>query len=83
MKCVNQEQIENLECSRRAWIARDHDGGIFLYPQKPVRHGDQFRAPNDYFYCCIGISDDFQSLKWEDEPRQCIIRFQVLLVEEK
>lgn len=83
MKWVKQEEIVNLECIRSVWIARDKDGGIFLYGQKPERLGDQFRAPFDSSYCCVGLSDDFPSLKWEDEPRECYIEITVLSVREK
>ena len=50
------------------WVAREKDGSINVFKDKPIRDNDQWHDINKS--CCWRpINDDaFPDLKWEDEP---------------
>ena len=67
--------MENIE---KVWVARDWDGGLFSYKEKPWRQEvDRMWLDSpiyqDYKYDgigCLGQLDNklYPDLKWEDEP---------------
>ena len=58
------------------YVARDMDGVLFLYIGKPVRTIDEFLACNygkaitsSKYFSKYGLNEnDYDNLKWEDEP---------------
>lgn len=48
-----------------AWVARDYDGSLYMYPNKPQKASDYWNAPE------VGYTklDDslFPEVKWSDE----------------
>lgn len=65
---------------QKVWVARDRDGGLFTYKNKPWRQViDKMWLDSpiyqDYKYNGVGCSDQldnnlFPELKWEDEPME-------------
>lgn len=61
-----------MENKYKLWVARDEDGFLFAYKDKPKRSDNQkewfgwflFSMKNSYF----------PELKWEDEPIEIVIR---------
>ena len=63
------------------YVARDENGSLFLYLQKPIRRTNYFisrsggmlllKAKN--FSECGLNPNDFKDLKWEDEPVEVFI----------
>ena len=66
------------------YLARDMNGGLFLYLGKPHRMGYEFLSnecgrliSNLYNLKTFGInSDDFKDLKWEDEPVEVFVNME-------
>ena len=58
------------------YVARDKDGGLYLYLGKPFRGDNEFYCSHDKkVFClthnlsCFGLNeDDYANLNWEDEP---------------
>lgn len=59
----------------KAWVARDKDGSVFMYKNKPTK-GEAGWETNDIFYQNITWwKNEFNDLMWKDEePRQIEIR---------
>lgn len=60
--------------SVRIWIARDKDGKLYLYSNKPFKEPQEWRSrpANGTIYLDPGL---FPSVKWEDsEPTRVIVR---------
>ena len=53
------------------WIARDKDGLICLFKDKPIRHDDAFYS-NDYLSTsCFALDfDAFPEVTWENSPKK-------------
>ena len=47
------------------WVARDKNGWLALYVNKPYKHSDLWVAPFGDWFSLDG--DLFPSVKWEDE----------------
>lgn len=70
------------------YVARDKDGGLFLYMGKPIRRETEFYSElyddnNVEFYCCdesfevFGLNtNDYVDLKWEDEPIEVFVNME-------
>ena len=53
----------------KLWIARDMDGELFLYREKPIKNGDLFSMPVDNNM--IRLSDDaFPKVTFENSPQK-------------
>jgi len=57
------------------WIARDMDGSLWMFNEKPVKQGDEFRSP---FYLTGGSelmmdSSLYPELTWENSPKELTI----------
>lgn len=51
------------------WIARDKDGRINLYKQRPIRN-NRFGAWNRKWWALYFLSSDFPEVTWENSPQQ-------------
>ena len=66
------------------YVARDEGGGLWLYIGKPVRGKTEFRCGNDKKAFCLTNDidrfrlkyEDFDYLKWEDEPVEVFINME-------
>ncbi len=59
----------------KAWVARDKNGSVFVYKNKPVKGEDGWKSDDIYFHNITWLKDEFNNLLWgEDEPRQIEIR---------
>ena len=61
-----------MENKYKLWVARDKNGFLFVYEDKPTRCDNQ-REWLGRFLCSIKCSY-FPELKWEDEPIEIGIR---------
>lgn len=49
----------------KAWMARDYDGSLYMYPDKPKKMSDYWNAPEVGF---MKLDDSlFQEIQWSDE----------------
>ena len=57
------------------WIARDFDGSLWLYSDKPYKDDFRWRLPIGNG-CCQSLLDYlFPEIRWEDEePRELILK---------
>lgn len=64
------------------WVARDMDGGLFLYPFKPYRKSAWFAIPKDEEYNAAMQIDKslFPSVTWQSEPKK--VRIELTLIDE-
>ncbi len=53
--------------TRQLWVARDTDGGLFLFPHQPIWNGDQFEPDDSGHYIAHLPEDWFPEL----EPGFC------------
>lgn len=62
------------------WVARDMDGGLFLYPFKPYRESAWFAIPKGVEYNAAMQIDKslFPSVTWQSEPKRVRIRIEVI-----
>ena len=66
------------------YVARDKDGGLYLYLGKPVRITEQFIPCNDGTtlegakgFINYGLNEnDYDNLKWEDEPVEVFVNME-------
>ena len=66
------------------YVARDMDGVLFLYIGKPVRTIDEFLACNygkaitsSKYFSKYGLNEnDYDNLKWEDEPVEIFLNME-------
>ena len=66
------------------YVARDMDGGLYLYLGKPFRGDGEFHGNNNANvftltgdFRSFGLNqDDFKDLKWEDEPVEVFINME-------
>ena len=54
------------------WIARDSDGSLWVYEEKPIRRTNVFQ-PNFKEWSRIN-NDLFQEVTWENSPKELIIK---------
>ena len=52
--------------ARKAWVARDDDGMLYLYLAKPRKHQSKW-LPNIRFDFVELSRESFPEVKWEDE----------------
>ena len=80
------------ECKRRIepknkihfYVARDKDGSISLYMGKPFRSDTEFYADSKKRVFCLTYNidrfglkyEDFDSLKWENEPVEVFLNLE-------
>ena len=49
----------------KAWLARDYDGSLYMFPDKPKKMSDYWYAPEVGY---MKLNDSlFPEVKWEDE----------------
>ena len=56
------------------WIARDRDGSLWLYGNKPKKLVNMFVEDGEYE--SLGTIDDYQfpEVTWENSPKELIIK---------
>ena len=66
----------------RFYVARDKDGGLYLYLGKPFRGSSDFYGNPDkgssllthFNFEYFGLNEnDYENLKWEDEPLEVFV----------
>ena len=64
------------------YVARDKDGGLYLYLGKPFRGSSEFYGNPDkgssllthFNFEYFGLNEnDYENLKWEDEPLEVFV----------
>ena len=56
------------------WVARDKNGGLYMYEAKPVKFSRIWSGMNLSIKYCSLFSDLFPSVKWEDaEPTEVVL----------
>ena len=64
------------------YVARDKNGDLWLYLGKPFRGDTEFFTSSKVFCFTCDLSrfglkyEDFDSLKWEDEPVEVFLNFE-------
>ena len=66
------------------YVARDMDGGLYLYLGKPFRGDGEFHGNNNenvfvltHNLKCFGLNtDDFKYLKWKDKPVEVFVNME-------
>lgn len=65
------------------YVARDKNDGLFLYIGKPIRFNTYFISINSVFmfpyhtFHYFGLNEnDFDSIKWEDEPVEVFLNME-------
>ncbi len=68
------------------YVARDKDGGLYLYIGKPIRVDNQFSPNPIEGIIALGCGEelqwyhlnenDYKNLKWEDEPVEVFINIE-------
>ena len=54
-----------LKSTLKAWVARDEDGSLYMYPSKPRKRRDSWNAAGDLF---MKLDDSlFPKVQWSDE----------------
>lgn len=55
------------------YVARDKDETLWLYIGKPIREDESFQPHSDFFED-FGLNiNDYEDLKWEDEPVEVLL----------
>ena len=57
----------------KGWVARDENGQLWLYGQRPFRNGRVWTTRNGCYFIRIGntlFNTLLPSLRWEDDPRE-------------
>lgn len=62
-----------MEIKYKLWVARDKDGNLFAYNDKPTRCDNQREWFAEKFHFSMENSF-FPELKWEDEPIEVELR---------
>lgn len=69
IKLTEDEKVilKNID-KRYRWIARDDNGSLFIYGEKPIKKESSWISKMLIDWCGIWIFNHlFQSIKWEDE----------------
>ena len=71
-----------MESLKKAWLARDRNGLLWIYSEKPYRSKSKMRWESDSFYECIEDNeetDETRKVKWEDkEPTEVKLVIKIL-----
>ena len=51
----------------KAWVARDENGKLFLYLEKPIKFAGKWVPTSMRFHFMILDEEMFPEVKWEDE----------------
>lgn len=54
----------------KLWIARDKDGELVLYTERPERIDDIFIAPTEDTHIIFLEEDRYPEVTWENSPQQ-------------
>ena len=86
MVCIGyaakQEELKNRV---HFYVARDKDGGLYLYLGKPFRGSSDFYGNPDkgssllthFNFEYFGLNEnDYENLKWEDEPLEVFVNME-------
>ena len=63
----------------RFYVARDKNGSLWIYMNKPVRYDTEFRSKTNIYLTNqeakhFGLKkNDYDNLKWEDEPLEVFV----------
>lgn len=49
------------------WIARDKNGSLFMYEEKPRKHNNKWESTNGKIEGIFKFDYAFPEVKWEDE----------------
>ena len=84
-----EHKIKNLSVKTNnkvhAYIARDKNGSLWLYFNKPIRGVEKFFGMGNVplsqckIKCLCLNENDYTDLKWEDEPIEVFIKMEDLL----
>ena len=80
--CKTQEPKNTQEQKNKVhfYVARDKDGTLWLYMGRPYRGKHEFEGViclnGNYFENCNLNRNDFDNLKWEDEPVEVFIKME-------
>ena len=62
---MSKKTIEHTMKALKAWVARDDDGSLYMYPSKPQKRRDSWNAAGDGF---MKLDDSlFPDVQWSDE----------------
>lgn len=61
-----------MEDKYKFWVARDKNGSLFAYEDKPERCDNQKEWFAETFLCLM-VNSFFPELKWEDEPLEVML----------
>ena len=56
------------------WIARDKEGGLWVYPDKPIRLTNRFESEDvlaDYFPINSKL---YPEVTWENSPKELVVK---------
>lgn len=76
-KFTQQEQMVLNICDKINWLARDEDGDLYGFVEKPIKKDRFWGSENQYVLMSKISSCKFEAIKWEDkEPvsREEILR---------
>lgn len=73
MNYIRYGKATNMKVNKTMWLARDKDGSICLYEQKPIKGDEYFMGgkveDSDSFIVCESLNpSDFPEVTWENSP---------------
>lgn len=56
------------------WIARDKDGELFVYKQRPFRNGDVFNSAYGMYGMMAILNYEYPEVTWENSPKELVVK---------
>lgn len=57
------------------WLARDANGGLYLYKERPIKVNNGWCTIRPFEFICGIDSNLFPEVKWSDEePRELVLK---------
>ena len=53
------------------WIARDKDGRLYVYQQRPFRNGDFFDSASRFMMI---LDCEHPEVTWENSPKELVVK---------
>ena len=73
---MSKKTIEHTIKKLKSWVARDEDGKLFLYQDKPIKFAGKWVQTQMKFHFRILDEEMFPEVKWEDEePKELTFTF--------